>query len=114
MGISIGSCDCGVLCGPAWHSSNSVLKREASRYQLRRLHHGVSPAEGKLRESGSQLQPHLDKIALAPAPASLSPSRVSTFGSPAEGRGRETPNKKFLWLGSTWLPAATHLVGGED
>lgn len=49
---------CGVLCGPMWHyssSSSSSLKPEASPGQLPRLRHGVSPAEGKLRESGSQL-----------------------------------------------------------
>lgn len=55
--MAMGSC--GVLCGPEWHcnnsSSSSVLKPEASPCQLPRLSHGVSPAEGKLRESGSQL-----------------------------------------------------------
>ena len=57
MGITIGPCGCGVLCGPEWHSSNSILilKPEASRCQLPCLRHGVSPAEGKPRESGSQL-----------------------------------------------------------
>lgn len=123
MDISVSLCGQGVLCGPAWHSSSSsssvlILKPESSPCQLPCLRHGVSPAEGKPRESGSQLPASSRQNCISASPG-FGPSRVSTFSSPAEGRGRETRSKKgnfhfFLWLGSTWLRAATHLVGGED
>lgn len=58
MGIGNSLHGRGVLYGSVRQcscSSSSVLQLEASPCQLPCLRHGVSPAEGKLRESGSQL-----------------------------------------------------------
>lgn len=75
------------------------------------------------RASGGKVVPscqlHLGKITLEPALASLSPSGGAHSAPLQKGRGRDTEKKGTSmsfspWLGSTWLWAATHLVGGED
>lgn len=107
MGISIGP------CGPAWHSTNSVLilKPEASRYQLPRLRHGVSPAEGKLRESGSQLPASSRQNCISASPGFPQSLQSEHIRLPRRREGQERHQTKNF---SGWDPAATHLVGGKD